>query len=315
MVNQSTDSLVKYCDATTAEKVLTSQALRWSAPHLFSDPFELSYNSQLNFTQDDLLKATVRQAVNLIFSAETPMGNTPMLQAIRRWRSEDRFHTPEEAEQVLHGLLEQMVISRQAQIDQLMDAWRNYARRLRICSFFAKPDNLEAWQFFADNHRGVALRFRCGDDSSFTNPRKVTYQDTRPEITRLKDQLDAIVRSTSVNPAAEFANKFLTKPKAFAGQKEWRCLKLASEKQLHSHGSEEEYFSDVRFVGQDLVAIYFGVNTPESVQQSLAKLAKAANPKVRIFVGHQHGYNFELEFERLNPPAAQGLNETSQATL
>lgn len=314
MVTKIPDSLVKFCDATTAEKILSSQALRWSAPHLFSDPFELRYDSQLNFSEQDLLKATVRHAVTMIFGAESPAGATPMVQAIRRWRSEERFDSPDEAESVLKGLLAQMVSTRQQQIDQLMETWRSYAQRLRVCCFCSKTDNLEAWQLFADNHRGVALRFKAGEETSLPNPKSIIYQEFRPEITRLRDQLDAIIKNKTAATNNDFASKFLVKPKQFANQKEWRCMRLQSEKNQANPLAEASDYNDIRFAGQELAGIYFGINTSTEVQNKLTKLAISINPKIRIFVGHRHAYQFELQFERLNPRAnSSTANTSSQA--
>lgn len=315
MVKSSTDSLVKFCDAQTAEKILSSQALRWSAPHLFSDPFELHYQSLLSFSQDDLLVATVKSAINLIFSPENPVGSTPMLQAIRRWRAEDRFQTPEEAQSVLHGLLAQMVSTRQQQIELMMHDWRDFTQRLRICCFSAKVDNLNAWRQYADHHRGVALRFRTDEDGGFSEPMKVSYQDYRPEITRIRDQVEAIVKNSNSDPSKEFRDKFLIKSKAFTEEREWRCMRVLSEKS-HTAFEAGSAFSDIKFSGRDLAAIYFGVSTPPALREKLTKLAGAINPKIRIFSGNLQPYSFDIEFQRQNPPGANSNHHSmTQASL
>lgn len=313
MANHIPDSLVKYCDSATAVKILSKQALRWSAPHLFHDPLQLNYDSPLAFTQAELLTATVRRAVTLIFGADNPVGNTPMLQAIRRWRSEERFDDPDEAQQVLRGLLEQMVISRQEQIDLLQDHWRNYALRLRLCCFVSKPDNLQAWQAYGHNHRGVALRFRTSEGSSLVNPKKVVYQDQRPEITTLKEQLEAILKGQKELAKHEFASKFLYQPKAFSGLQEWRCMRMLSDKQAPASGTDGNHHTDVRFHGTELAAIYFGMSTPEAEKLKLTQLARAINPKIKTFSGQLNKHSYQLEFTQLESQSTAKASPASAA--
>lgn len=291
MGNKTPDSLVKFCDTVTAEKILSSQALRWSAPHLFVDPFELNHESQLGFTPDDLLKATVKRAANLIFSPDQPVGSTPIMQAIRRWRSEDRFSSPEEAEEVLTGLLEHMVNARLEYNQRFMASWRDYCLRLRICCFTSRLDNPLAWQYFGDNHRGVGLRFGCSDNGDFASPSKVTYQDYRPEISRLSDQVQAIIDNIQDEHQATFTDKFLTKARALAHEREWRCFKVLPQQSNHG-------YSDLRFKGNDLKAICFGLQTSPAEQKNLTQLALAINPKVRVYQSTMRKSSYTFEFAR-----------------
>ena len=64
-----------------------------------------------------------------------------------------------------------MVDSRQAIIDKVMADWRQFSRGARICSFSAKPDNLSCWHRFADSHKGIAIRFQCGEYTELPKPK------------------------------------------------------------------------------------------------------------------------------------------------
>ena len=92
-------------------------------------------------------------------------------------------------------------------------------------------------------------------------------------------------------------------------------MRLLSEKSQATPVAEASLYSDVRFPGNELAAIYFGANTPELTQTKLTKLAQAMNAKVKIFVAHLHPHNFNLEFERVNPPAARGTTTLPQAVM
>lgn len=294
MVNKTPDYLVKFCSVDTAEKILTSRALRWSAPHLFADPFEAKATQQLSFSQQDLLTATVQHTVSLLFGSDNPNGSTPILQAIRRWRSENRFDNTEEADEVLRGLLEQLVVARQEHIDQDMRQWQAYCAKVRICCFSSKVANPHAWQYLADGHRGVALSFEGGD---FDTARQVKYRDSRPEILELEDQISAVMNNSAEAHSPSYSEQFLVKPEVRKNELEWRCIKEAAPDSSAPASSSD--FIDVKFNPSQLIAIYLGLGTPAEAKQSIQHLAYRINPKAKIFEAQAKATGFHLRFKNL----------------
>lgn len=293
------DTLVKYCSASTAKIVLASQSLRWSAPHLFSDPFELNYQSQLNFDPHILLQAAIKMTSAMIFGRDDPVGGTPLIAAIRRWRGEERFQSPEEAEVVLKELLAQVVDQRQLQLDKVMADWRKFTRNLRICSFSAKPDNLMSWQNHGDQHRGIAIRFQTGEFTGFPRPTKVNYGVTRPEITTLKEQMAAILYNDRVVPQEDFYEKFTTKPATCSGEQEWRCFFEEHDTAAAPPPAEQVWHKNVRFELSEVKAVYFGAFTPTDVKREIYDLIKARYAQAKLFQAKTVPGRYEIEFERI----------------
>lgn len=294
------EKLVKYCSTHTAMKILGSSALRWSAPHLSSDPFEPNHQSQLNFNPHTLLDAAIKTSTAMIFAKDAPRGSTPLLTAIRRWRDEERFASPEEADEVLKELLSQMVDHRQALIDKTMTDWRKFTRSVRICSFAAKPDNLMAWQHFSDNHRGVALRFAAGDQTSLGKPKEVEYKSVRPEITSLKQQLSAILHGEKVNPQDRFFNNLLTKPLFSKGEQEWRCFQDVNEDLSSDSSDSSQWFDDFKFERNELGAVYFGAFTSAKDKRDIFDLVKEKYKQAQVFQAKVVHGKYELEFSRIS---------------
>ncbi len=300
MASNRPDTLVKYCPTGSAVKILSTQALRWSAPHLSSDPFELNHQAQLNFDPHSLLNGAIKAATAMIFAKDAPRGSTPLLTAIRRWRDEERFASPEEAEEVLKELLSQMVDQRQAMIDQTMTDWRKFTRAIRICSFAAKPDNLIAWQHFANNHRGVALRFSSVEDSSLTQPMPVEYKNVRPEITTLKEQLTAILHGEKSKPQDNFYNYLLSKPLFSKEEQEWRCFHTAPDDPGAESSDASQWFCDRKFEKHELSAVYFGAFTPAKDKRDIYDLVKEKYKQTKIFQAKVAHGKYELEFSRIS---------------
>ncbi|BFM14613.1 hypothetical protein R50073_07960 [Maricurvus nonylphenolicus] len=299
MAAHTPETLVKYCTADTAQKILSSQTLRWSAPHQYSDPFELTHETQLNFDPHVLLQAAIKMASAMIFGKDAPRGGTPLMAAIRRWRDEERFASPEEAEDVLRELLSQVVDQRQAILDQVMTDWRKFARTLRICSFSAKPDNLSAWQNFSDNHRGVAIRFQSGEFTALPKPRKVEYSTVRPEITTLKEQMSAVMNSERVVPQEHFFEKFTCKPATSAGEQEWRCFQQIKEDLNATSGGDQVWHNDIKFERSEITAVYFGAFTPIKIKREIFDLVKEKYSQAKIFQAKAVSGKYEIEFERI----------------
>jgi len=293
------DKLVKYCSIPSAIKMLSTQALRWSAPHLLSDPFQPDHQTQLNFDPHVLLESAIKTSTAMIFAKEPPKGNSPLLAAIRRWRDEERFADAEEADEVLKELLSQMVDQRQAQVDQMMADWRKFTRNVRVCSFASKPDNLSAWQNFADNHRGVALKFLAGENTSLPKPMPVEYKTTRPEITTLKEQLGAILNGEKVKPQTQFYNKILTKPAFNKDEQEWRCFDLSGEDLSADTSDASQWYSDTKFESAELSAVYLGAFTSSKDKRDIVDLIKKKYKQAQIFQAKPVIGKYEIEFRRI----------------
>jgi len=292
------ENLIKFCSVKQALPILRQKTLRWSAPHLFNNFFELGHGSHLNFSHAELHQAMVKLASGMIFARDEPHGIAPLPRAIRRWRDEERFDTPEEAEEVLVELLGQMVDQRYNEIQDILLDWREFARNTRVCSFSAKPTNMLAWERYADAHTGLALRFRSDEENDFHEPIKVNYPSTCPEITTLKEQLDGIVTASHTEAKDGFLEKLCIKPPYLKEEQEWRCFKT---KQTDKDSDPKTWFEDVSFETEDLTSVYFGAHMDPKAKDAFSKLLKESFKRVRVFDCHPVVGSFELDFERMNP--------------
>lgn len=293
------DTLAKFCSTYTAEQILSSQRLRWSAPNLLSDPFEPTHLTSLSFDPKGLLEGVIRSATSMIFSREAPRSDAPLAVVVRRWRDEERFASPEEAEEVLEELLSRMVDQRLEAIEEIMSDWRKFTRELRICSFSARPDNLSCWQHFADQHRGVALRFRCGEYTSLPEPSAVQYSPNRPDITTFKEQINAILYQEKVDAQSQFLSKFLVKPSTNIDEQEWRCFFRATDQASSREAEDALWYDDRPFEKSDLSSAYFGAFIPAAEKLRLVNLFTENYPDAKLFQAAPIPGKYEIEFTRL----------------
>ncbi len=298
MSNKQPTSLVKFASAESAIQILSSSSLRWSAPSVFADPFELNHNSSLNFDSKGLLLACVKNTLALIFSRDEPVGNSPLIKAIKRWRAEDRFDSEDEATDVLSELLKSMVQYREPEMLQIMKDWKQYSSKLRILCLTESHDNAILWDRYGDSHGGVAIRFATGEDTSLENPMPVSYTEKKPEISSLKEQMDILMNQSEVLVQDEFQSKFLFKSKAESQQKEWRLLRNVS----HETAEEHSWVEDIDFPSHEVKAVYLGTAMAPEKKLELNTLLLRKYPKVKVFQAKPLSDKFELEFERVNTP-------------
>ncbi len=290
-------SLVKYCSTETGLKILNSQSLRWSSPHLFNDPFELDHNSKPDFTPETLLKGMIKEAITLLFGPSEPRGkNNRLVAAIARWRDEERFSSEDEAAVVLKQLLGQMAQQQQTSIDSYISAWQQFARALRICTFSDKPNNMFCWQRYAENHAGIALRFSAGEDTALPEPHRLGYSTAPPLVASLKQQIDVAYGREAAPDTSQFTEKLLSKNKANNVEREWRCF---STERAEADNDEQLWYSNKKFSAPELKAVYLGLATNRQDKETIIQLVKKKYKNTRVYQAETINGRYDIEFVQL----------------
>jgi len=274
------EKLFYYCSAENALTLLETGNICWLSPAQFNGATELNQDSGLSFDKESLTDSSIKLGVNLIFGREAPKGETPILGAIRRWRDAQRFSTHEEAQVVLKDLLSKMVDQRFEDLQILLQKWRSFCQKFRIVSMFEKPDNFVAWDKYACNFSGVVIRFKTGEDSCFNGARAVTYQNSRPEITSLKEQYTILFHNQTVNAEESFQEKFLMKAPPHKNEREWRFFK---EDGFCNSSDPTDWTSELSYEASDLTTIYLGPYISTEVKERILTALKNIDSDKKVF--------------------------------
>lgn len=300
MSSEKIDSLIKFTDRESATRLLSDQKLRWNAPDLFDDPFELSSRSGLNFDTYSLLDSTIKLASSMIFAPEPPKGDSPLINAIRRWREEDRFVSADEAHSVLRELLGKMVDYRRSQLEVATAKWQEYVRKVRICAFSSKPDNVTAWELFAENHRGVAIRFSAVAAEPFASAKAVVYQTERPQLTSLREQLGAILHNRKDTMVERFKDHWFTKGIHRKQEQEIRCVQLSSKDVSVTDMDSHDWYDELPFPAELVTAVFFGLRTDEETKDRITALVQEHYNRAKIYQAVAGKVGYTLEFEKIH---------------
>lgn len=300
MTQESPQYLYKFCSPQAGLAILESRSLRWSAPDCFSDPFEMTRNSRLNFDSSSLLESTTKLASSMIFAPESPKGDSPLINAIKRWRDEGRFEHPEEAHGVLKELLGKMVDYRLEQLNASLAKWQRFVRNVRVCCFSSKLEDLGTWSHFACAHRGMAMKFASAETSSLAGAKPVVYQNERPELSSLREQLGAILHNRKDAMIDRFQDHLFVKAKAFKDENEWRIARSSQNEIPVDDENVQSWYEDISFASDELAAVYFGLLTPTELKKACTEIIQSALPHTKIFQAVRAKSGFQIEFERIN---------------
>ncbi|MFT7560442.1 MAG: hypothetical protein ACI93R_002362 [Flavobacteriales bacterium] len=275
MAVDTPENLYKYCSYEEALEILQTKSLRWQSPSLLSEAFTLSHESNLTFDRDAFLKSAIKVAISLIFGRDDPKGETPLLAAIRRWRGEQRFNTPDEAQGILKELLGKMVDHKMDELAVIVADWQKYCASERVCSFAEKPDQLDNWIHHGHNGRAVVLRFLVGEDRSLKEPEPISYLPVKPEITSIKEQMACLFYNHKDKSRESFKARSLMKPPVFKQEKEWRCFRKTANPPSLSESEASEWHESFAFDPKDLKAVYFGPELEPEAVDTLSTALKA----------------------------------------
>lgn len=292
-------TLFKFLSPESAINVLHSGSLRWSSPQRFKDPFELGGQTRLNFDTSSLLDSMVQFASSLIFAPEGPTGDSPLINAINRWRTEERFSSEEEAHGVLRELLIKMVEYRLSQIEANLALWQTHIRNTRVCCFFTDADRVNSWEQFAANHAGLALGFSGAEQSSFGVSKPVVYQAQPTQLTSLKEQLGAILNNGKDDMVQRFHQHHRVKAPYRTSEAEWRCLTRSKRPIDVDNHESDTWYDDLPFESNDLTHVYFGLATNNKTKASLRALVQAKYPQAKIYQTVKSRASFNLNFSEL----------------
>ncbi|MCR8923617.1 hypothetical protein NO559_12610 [Dasania sp. GY-MA-18] len=288
----SASALYKYCDIVTALKIINSQSLRWSAPHLYNNPYELNYLSDTDFTAQQLLQGLCQEALAVLFGEAEATGNNKLVSTITRWQHDSRFISEQEAEPVLKQLLLPMAQQHQATVNEYLQQWRAFAQNIRICCFASSPDNAKNWQRYADNHQGIVLQFD-NQEPSLSPYHAVNYGQRPIAATSLQQQVDIAFGRRAAPQPEQLHQLLLHKPWFDEDEQELRCF---DSEATTADSDDQLWYKAKPFQPQSLTNIYLGINIDSSDKKHLQKLVAKAYPQCRIYQSELVSNSYNLSF-------------------
>jgi hypothetical protein len=170
----------------------------------------------------------------------------------------------------------------------------------RVLCLTEDCDNQVMWSHYADEHRGVVFKLRCGHDVNtvLNSARKVVYTDKfvpMPDMAELLGHAAGISRIDFDSFAFQLA---CSKHLDWAYEKEWRIHRGLSE-----HEPVGDGFDFYREPEDVFEAIYLGCRMLPDKVSMINEAAKRFLPNIQIFQGKMRTDSFGLTFEPMQNDA------------
>lgn len=231
-----------YDDGT--ENAIRSSTIKFSAPGSFNDPFDISIPLILEGSDEEW-----RRYLNRIVGERNRQLNPAerMMQVQRMMRSEAfRKLEPRSPAEIFPDV--------------------------GVLCVSEIPLSILMWSHYADNHRGVCLRFRSSTpDHFFLRAQKVIYQPDFPTARVFDDDL------TRMRAIA------LTKSNDWEYEREWRILEHELGPGIHP------------FPPDILDAIILGCRTSDQTKESVNDAVSALEPRPRVVYAKMAERHFRLD--------------------
>lgn len=285
-------SFFKYVSATTAGKVLSNRALRWSSPTLFNDPFDVPRELSFGVTPEQILEAIVQRLTDCI---EHPPADTSELQPQVRLVVETvKSGIPENVKAELLEAFRETAAAQHptsANMDELRARWRASLLDFRILCLSESPAHMAMWYHYADGYRGIVLEMRCVDalDSAWLAAKPVTYSPAKPEVYTASGWASLLTLRPDIAVRKMVDDATHSKAPDWAYEREWRVLSF-------KRPADTGPFTDYKFDARELAGVYLGpMIAPEHERQILELSARY--PEAHVWKA-SIGMDRELRFTR-----------------
>jgi hypothetical protein len=284
----------KYASAETAEKILSTRTLRWSAPALFNDPFEFKSPLEFGFEWEELQEPLLDETTRLITKPEPPelLEDGPTTNVIRNARIAYAAYreTPSDIRKQYRGTVANIVNWLKEDDVRYRQIWPRLKRQWRVLCLSEVPSNILMWSHYGNSHQGVVLEFapRVELRSKLVGAKEVQYSKEVNTATSLDDFV-AYVTSQGPKPVKpdSLERSVFRKSEDWAYEKEWRIV-------VKDVRPGAELFLDRPFNTTELVAIYFGCRAFEKSKAEIIAIAKSFGTPISFFEMRDERIRFEL---------------------
>jgi len=282
-------SLYKYTSFDTARIVLASGRLRWTTPPLLNDPYDLSFDLQL-----EVEPQRVRElAIDLLWSDWLDDG-TPAPQVLfEAWKQMTKAERPDldraEFESVVGPIVSASIRRAESTADMNAEL-QSYLQRAKLLCLSETPGSMLMWSHYARQHYGAVLRFtREGASNAFGTARPVRYVEKMP---RFGDSaaLAGMITGRLQNPKTLSDSQIYSKAADWSYEREWRM-------QLGFGRDRQAPFEDLPFGPEELTGVVMGCRMSGPNRTELARLARQLNPEVSLLCARPSSRDFAMLIE------------------
>lgn len=285
----------KYATSNTANIILSSGKLRWSAPELFNDPFDHQVTYKFQYALQELVDELLKVQQAIIFGPEEPQFaiQTPLgvMCSLLRGKFADGVHKKEILSELRQGCIETSEKMEQYERELNKQALASISQ-FRVLCLSETHRNVVMWSHYADEHKGAVLKLNCIEnvDDTILLARRVKYVKNFPSFLTIEDWVNHIFGLRPIDIPKMLMDLAYYKHKNWKYEREWRVA-------MPSH--EHDRVIDVQHHHPIFGSLYLGCRMPAQEQNKLITTARSNYPDMKIYRAMQSEKAFTLKFEEV----------------
>jgi hypothetical protein len=268
--------LYKYLSSEGGLSVLRSQALRYSSPLLFNDPFDVPREWE-GFTIDELERATLER-IRCYLRGEAVPQSPSMKELLRTYAersggiSEDQFIAQAQF------FLRTQRPTQEKYLRDFEEAWRERLPVLRIACFAQEATSAAMWAHYGQAHTGIVLQFESSDerDSVSLLAEPVVYQTAKPTLPSVTEWARAFLSEIELDWDQVLREYQFVKHADWSYEREVRVVTARK-------ATETGFYSDISYHPLDLQGVILGAKVGKETEAAIREICAAQYPHASIF--------------------------------
>ncbi|MFC4270173.1 DUF2971 domain-containing protein [Sneathiella chungangensis] len=284
----------KYVSAKTAKIILENRTLRWTTPINLNDPFDLQFGLKVK-VDFFKLKKICREKLWEIYKQDKTENSINMIGGmVKTIKSIPIDLNKEEFIEIIDAGIETAYNTIYERLPEFNAGLIEGLSNSKILCMTIKPNNKLMWAHYADNHRGVVLRFRSvpAFDSAYGSAMPMNYVDEIPELMDLDYMADFVCgfRTFDHDERMKIMDKVVyTKSSEWRYEDEWRM-------HAGSGRSHSASFEDIPFSKNELDGIVFGLKISDRDRAEIESLSKNY-PNIQLMSAKRSDGEFNIIVE------------------
>jgi len=282
----------KYVTAETGLKILENGCLRWSTPGTLNDPYDLQFDLSVNFNAERVQQLSLNKMWAVFKgNAEARPGMGQMLRLMGTQLPE---MTQSQFQDEFRDAIDEGYKNVMAALPGIQKEIREIVSNSKILCLTIDPTKPTMWAHYANNHRGIVIRFRSIPflDSCFGLANPVRYTDDIPSLLDEEGMSEIAAGGPGVDTKSALSNLAFTKGADWSSESEWRVY-------AGSGRDASALYEDLPFHDLELSAVIFGMATPQENRDSLMRVI-AKYPNVDVLQSGRSPGGFKMLIQEVS---------------
>jgi hypothetical protein len=285
----------KYMSRGTGRIVLENRTLRWSTPGTLNDPYDMQFDLRVEIDREAVKASALQKLWERHYGNQVPPAGNDLGVAINALRGIFPRLSRAEFDREFGEAIDETLVHMERTLPGLQEVTRSALTNSKILCLSEAPDIPLMWAHYAEQHQGIALRFKSahGVDSPWPTALPVNYVVDMPLLLD-SDFLSGFLSGQTMLHARPIMDRMIyTKSAEWAYEREWRISSGAGR-------NPDAIHEDLGFHPLELDAVILGCRMAGDDRAAFTELTQRLYPHAEILHAVRSERQFQLTIQPLD---------------